>query len=71
MYADDITLDCNIDQNVDENTINNELANIWEWLIAIKLSLNTKKKTYMVFHTNHKIGTYPNLVINNSTCVAR
>ena len=42
MYADDTTLYCNIDQNVDEDTINNELAKIWEWLIANKLSLNTK-----------------------------
>ena len=65
MYADDITLYCNIDQNVDEDTINNELAKIWEWLIANKLSLNTKKTKYMVFHTNQRNVTYPNLVINN------
>ena len=43
MYADNTTLYCNIDQNVDEDTINNELARIWEWLIANKLSFNTKK----------------------------
>ena len=65
MYADDTTLYCNIDQNVDEDTINNELAKIWEWLIANKLSLNTKKTKYMVFHTNQRNVTYPNLVINN------
>ena len=52
MYADYTTLYCNIDQNVDEDTINNELAKIWEWLIANKLSLNTKKTKYMIFHTN-------------------
>ena len=34
MYTNDTTLYCNIDQNVDEDTINNELAKIWEWLIA-------------------------------------
>ena len=39
MYADDTTLYCNIDQNADEDTINNELAKIWEWLIANKLLL--------------------------------
>ena len=66
MYADDTTLYCNIDQNVDEDTINNELAKIWEWLIANKLLLNTKKTKYMVFHTNQRNVTYPNLVINNS-----
>ena len=66
MYADETTLYCNIDQNVDEDTINNELAIIWEWLIANKLSLNTKKTKYMVFHTNQRNVTYPNLVINNS-----
>ena len=65
MYADDTTLYCNIDQNVDEDTINNELAKIWELLIANKLSLNTKKTKYMVFHTNQRNVTYPNLVINN------
>ena len=66
MYADDTILYCNIDQNVDEDTINNELAKIWEWLIANKLSLNTKKTKYMVFHTNQRNVTYPNLVINNT-----
>ena len=65
MYADDTTLYCNIDQNVDEDTINNELAKIWEWLIANKLSLNTKKTKYMVFRTNPRNVAYPNLVINN------
>ena len=43
MYADDTTLYCIIDQYVNEDTINNELARIWEWLIANKLSFNTKK----------------------------
>ena len=65
MYADHTTLYCNIYENVDEDTINNELANIWEWLIANKLSLNTKKTKYMVLHTNQRNVTYPNLVINN------
>ena len=66
MYADDTTLYCNIDQNVDEDTINNQLAKIWEWLIANKLSLKTTKTKYMVFHTNQRNVTYPNLVINNN-----
>ena len=46
MYVGDTTLYCNIDQNVDEDIINNELAKIWEWLIANKLSLNTKRTKY-------------------------
>ena len=41
-------------------------ARIWEWLNANKLSLNTKKTKYMVFHTNQRNVTYPNLVINSS-----
>ena len=64
-YADDTTLYCNIDQNVHEDTINNELAKIWEWLIANKLSLNTKKLKKVVFHTNQRNVIYPNLLINN------
>ena len=63
MYADDTTLYCNIAQNVDEDTINNELVKIWERLIDNKLSLNTTKTKYMVFHTK---CDQPNLVINNS-----
>ena len=46
---------------VDEDTINNELAKTWEWL-----SLKPKKTKYMVFHTNQRNVTYPNLVNNNS-----
>ena len=49
MYADDTTLYCNIDKNVDEDIIINKLAKIWEWLIANKLSLNTKKRNMWSF----------------------
>ena len=66
MYADDTTLYCNIGQHVGEDTINNELPKIWEWLIANKLSLNTMKTKYIVFSTDQRNVTYPNLVINNS-----
>ena len=31
-----------------------------------KLSLNTKKTKYIIFYTNQRNVTYPNLVINNS-----
>ena len=51
LYADDTTLYCNINQN---DTIKNKLAKIWEWLNANKLSLNTTKTKYMVFHTNQR-----------------
>ena len=64
MYADDITLCCNIDNNVDEHVINKELCKIYEWLGANKLSLNISKTKFMVFHTSNKSVTYPVLQID-------
>ena len=39
---------------------------LWDWLGANKLSLNFVKTKYMVFHTNMRNVTYPNLKVNNS-----
>ncbi len=37
-----------------QNIINNEFANISDWLKLNKLSLNIKKTKYMIFHTPMK-----------------
>ena len=41
---------CNSNHVMDENSINNELNKLYNWLTINKLSLNTKKTKYMVFH---------------------
>ena len=66
MYADDITLYCNINQYVNEDAINVELAKLSEWLGANKLALNISKTKFMVFHTSNRAVKYPNLKINNT-----
>ena len=66
MYADDITLYCNINQDIGEEVINAELLKIREWLGANKLSLNIAKTKYMVFHTSKRNVICPNLKVNNS-----
>lgn len=66
MYADDTTLFCNITNNSNEAQINRALENITEWLASNKLSLNTKKTKFMVFHTHQRKVDYPILKINNN-----
>ena len=66
MYADDITLYCNIDQNVLEEVINKELSKVSQWLAANKLSINVTKTIYMVFHLHKKVVTYPDLQLNGN-----
>ena len=41
---------CKSIQTIDDIFINHELQNLYEWLTINKLSLNTKKTKYMVFH---------------------
>ncbi len=65
MYADDTTLYCNVNENVSEFEINFELTKVGDWLASNKLSLNTSKTKYMVFHTARRLIQYPNLKINN------
>ena len=40
MYADDITLYCNIDQHVSDEVINHVLSMVSQWHAANKLSIN-------------------------------
>ena len=69
LYADDTSLNSTIctfklnnnDHNISE-IINNELSRINDWLIANKLSLNTSKTKYMIFHyPQYPIRNIPNL----------
>ena len=66
--ADATTLFCNLD-NIPESNIqivlNSELDNISCWLAYNKLSLNVNKTKYIVFHTNRRKCSYPNLTTNN------
>ena len=50
MDADNTTLYCNINQNIAVHEINLEPEQISHWLSSNKLSLNTKKTKFMVFH---------------------
>lgn len=71
LYADDITLMGNLDDFkisnslFDHKAINNELANVQEWLHANKLSLNIEKTKFMCFSKHNKIFIPPTLMLNN------
>ena len=67
MYADDTTLSTSINCSENYNNcdlINSELSKINEWLIVNKLSLNTSKTKYMLFHMPQK--KYSLSAVNNS-----
>jgi hypothetical protein len=49
MFVDDTQINISSnDINIVTNALNNNLKNVSDWLIANKLSLNTKKTDYMV-----------------------
>ena len=55
LYADDTTLFSTFQiSEALPNDINNQLAEVYNWLAVNKLSLNVKKKKYMVFHAINK-----------------
>ena len=66
MYADDITLFCNMTDTITVDVINEELSKICDWLGANKLSLNIVKTKYMLYHSVNKRVIYPKLKINNN-----
>ena len=41
-----------------ESIVNGELANIYNWLTANKLSLNIKKSNFLIFHSYQKRTDY-------------
>ena len=57
IYADDTTLVkplIQFDKNINHININTELTNIHEWLSINKLSINTNKTKFMIFHGPRK-----------------
>ena len=77
IYADDTNLTTSIEliakRNPDSdisNVLNNELANINDWLCCNKLSLNVKKSKYIIFHMPQK-KINPLLLVINGTIIER
>ena len=68
MYADDITLYFTLhdfpSHNLEE-IVNYELGNITNWLDFNKLSLNTTKTKFMMFHTKQRHMDAVSFTINN------
>ena len=54
----------NLDDLID--TLNNELCSLNAWLLCNKLTLNTKKTYYMVFHRARLKTTSIDISINGS-----
>ena len=71
LYADDTTLSAHLalfNPNIKEcdkisHSINEELAKIYDWLCANKLSLNVDKTKYMIIHYKQRNVDYMNLTI--------
>ena len=67
MYADDITLLCDLNNDNDIATlINDELCKITNWLLANQLSLDVNKTKFMVFSSGRRHVVYPILSINGT-----
>ena len=73
-YADDTTLSSTIQylnangngiNNTFETVVNYELSKISEWLKINKLSLNTEKTKFMIFHHPQKKIRIPEILIDN------
>ena len=74
LYADDTSLesplcgfDCSPNNVADVNTINSELTLIYNWFTVNKLSLNSKKTKFMVFHFP-QMRNIPKLTISINGC---
>ena len=70
MYADDTNLSFASDSiDTIEHKMNHDLANIKEWLIANKLTLNKSKTKFMLIGSRQKLRTFdksPSLVIDGA-----
>ena len=67
LYADDTILSNTIQiPSMSPLDINDELAEVYDWLAANKLSLNVKKTKYVIFHATNKKNwdVVPDLEIN-------
>ena len=68
LFADDTSI-LYADKNLKslENTVNFELHNLYNWLTSNKLTLNTSKTNFLIFHPYQKRDTYhPNLHMFNN-----
>ena len=59
MYAQNVTLYCNMNNDVTNYLMNYELSKICDRLGANKLALNVSKTKFMFFHTINKHVIYP------------
>ena len=72
LFADDTNLFSTIEYTLPSHTstvnelLNNEMANIYEWLTVNRLSLNLTKTKYMIFHPIQKdiSSLVPTVIIN-------
>lgn len=72
-YADDSTLYTKLENKFNSRsiqTINEELDIVNEWLKLNKLSLNTNKSVFMLFHNNRKKVKLPKLKLNEEEITA-
>ena len=71
MYADNTNLSFASDSiDTIEHKINHDLADIMEWLIANKLTLNKSKTEFMLIGSRQKLQTFdksPSLVIDGAS----
>ena len=70
MFADDTQIDTS-SNNIDSiaNTLNEDLANISDWMKASKLNLNASKTEYMVVGSHkrlHQTQTDPPITLGNN-----
>ena len=73
LHADDTDISTS-DKSINEaeEQVNKDLNNIYNWLIANKLSLNVIKTNYMIFATTHKIKNCPKIDVKiNDLSISR
>ena len=70
MFADDTQIDAS-SNNIESiaNTLNEDLANVSDWMKANKLSLNTSKTEYMIIGSHkrlHQIQSVPPIILDDT-----
>ena len=70
MFADDTQIDAS-SNNIESiaNTLNEDLANVSDWMKVNKLSLNTSKTEYMIIDSHkrlHQIQSVPPIILDNT-----
>ena len=70
IFADDTQIDAS-SNNIESiaNTLNEDLANVSDWMKANKLSLNASKTEYMIIGSHkrlHQIQSVPPIILDNT-----